>query len=51
MTGVVSDKMEKILQPLITYFDEKIPQRYDNSYLPSLGDIANTVIQILKHLN
>ena len=51
VTGVVSDIMEEYYSPLITHFDEKIPQKYTNSYLPSLGDTANTVIEILQQLN
>ena len=51
VTGVVSDKMEIIYSSLITHFDEKIPQKYANSYLPSLEDTANAVIKILQQLN
>ena len=51
VTGVVSDKMEEFYSPLITHFDEKIPQKYANSYLPSLEDTANAVIKILQQLN
>ena len=48
VTGVVSDIIEEFYSPLITHFDERIPQKYANSYLPSLEDTANTVIQILN---
>ena len=51
MAGVVSDKMVEFYRPLITHLDERIPQKYANSYLPSLEDTANTVIQILQQLN
>ena len=37
--------------PLITYFNERIPQKYSNEYLPSLEDTANAVIQLLQQLN
>ena len=51
VAGVVSDEMEEFYRPLITHFDERIPQKYANSYLPSLEDIANAVIQLLLQLN
>ena len=51
VTGVVSNKIEEFYSPLITHIDERIPQKYANSYLPSLNDTANTVIEILHQLN
>ena len=51
VTGVVTYRMEEFYSPLITHFNEKIPQKYLNSYLPSLEDTANTVIKILQQLN
>ena len=51
VAGVVSDKMVEFYRPLITHLDERIPQKYASSYLPSLEDMANTVIQILQQLN
>ena len=51
VTGVVSDKTEEFFRPLITHFDDRTPQKYSNSYLPSLEDTANVVIQILQRLN
>ena len=51
VTGVVSDKMLKFYSSLINHFDETLPQIYANSYLPSLEDTANAVIQILQKLN
>ena len=51
VTVVISDKIEEFYSPLITHFDERIPQKYANNYLPSLEDTANTVIQILEQLN
>ena len=36
VAGVVSDKIEELYKPLITHFDERIPQKYSNDYLPSL---------------
>ena len=51
VAGVVSDKIEEFYRPLITHIDERIPQKYVNSYLPSLEDTANAVIQLLQQLN
>ena len=51
VTGVISDKIEEFYSPLITHFDERIPQKYANNYLPSLEDTANAVIKILQQLN
>ena len=51
VAGVVSDKIEELYKPLITHFDERIPQKYSNDYLPSLEDTANGVIKILQQLN
>ena len=51
VTGVVSDNMEEYYNSIITHFDERISQKYANSYLPSLEDRANAVIQIFKQMN
>ena len=51
VTGVISDKIEEFYSPLITHFDERIPQKYANSYLPSLENTANAVIEILQQMN
>ena len=51
VAGVVSDKIEEFYRPLITHIDERIPQKYVNSYLPSHEDTANAFIQILQQLN
>ena len=48
VAGVVSNKIEEFYSPLITHLDERIPQKYASSYLPSLEDTANAVIQILN---
>ena len=50
VTGVLSDRMEEFFSPLITHFNERIPQKYSNEYLPSLEDTANAVILILQQL-
>ena len=51
VTGAISNKIEEFYRPLVTHFDERIPQKYANSYLPSLEDTANAVIQLLQQLN
>ena len=51
VTGVVSVKIKIFYTLLINHFDETLPQKYANSYLPSLEDTANAVIRILQKLN
>ena len=51
VTGVISVKIKNFYIPLINHFDETLPQKYANSYLPSLEDTANAVIQIVQKLN
>ena len=51
VAGVVSHKIEEYYRPLIAHYDERIPQKYANSYLFSHEDKANGVIQLLQQLN